>query len=72
MVPTPAHKLEVEFFSPEEIDGVIFCKWLVQPDLLIYYALKNVSVASLVSVGSGAAEKVCGGKRTREGCNHGF
>ena len=22
--------------------------------------------------GSGAAEKVCGSERTREGCNHGF
>ena len=24
------------------------------------------------SVGSGAAERVCGSERTREGCNHGF
>ena len=43
----PLHKLEDEFFSPEEFDVVIFYKWLGQPNLLIcFYALNNVSEAS--------------------------
>ena len=34
---------------------------------------KSIDALGLdVHVGSGAAERVCGGERTREGCNHGF